>query len=519
MKKVIFLIFVINVFSLHSQCVNSNLINNGNFESCDVVGGCPSFSGGVYEGKFNEVSSWKPFGYYGYGLPAGCASHPDVWVDNNNHTAGLYGREGIYYDFGNILKKSMYKLKYDYQAGCPNPAGENQCETTSGSGINVWGTTTIPGPLTCNTISGVNLQRIDNSRISVPNYDCYTTFHAEKFVSITDNMRYLSITNDVKDNCNEYVIVDNVSLEDYCCADYILYQNVNPSNVLRPFDLPAITQRKEYIRAGYNVNAPNTIKGNVVVKADKHVLFQAGNFVSLEPGFSIEPGATFEAKIGCCGLVDGFPETNPYAINLIYYTNAVYFDCSGDWQHSAAFQATGATHYRVRIFDRWGEKVYDTYGFVHETYQTYWDGTGANMINPEELYTVQLELFNCNDDSKLTKGFSFVPFYINGCHPYNKTDEVFNTLDENSIIISEDMTIYPNPATDVINILTKEETDGLDVVLLNSMGQVAQEVHLIANNKVASNSFSMHTENLSRGVYCIKVRYKENTISKKIILN
>lgn len=73
-----------------------------------------------------------------------------------------------------------------------------------------------------------------------------------------------------------------------CEGTVLLFQNETISN--------DVHTSCGYIKAGADVGKGNGI-GNAVVAANTNVAYKAVDFISLEPGFMVEPGATFEASI------------------------------------------------------------------------------------------------------------------------------------------------------------------------------------------------------------------------------
>lgn len=88
------------------------------------------------------------------------------------------------------------------------------------------------------------------------------------------------------------ILVDDFGIDKSCCEPYKLWQNiVNPPS----------TYVNNYIKAGVNVD-PGQTQGSVQITADAEpILFQAGEFIELLPGFETEVGADFTALIKPCG--------------------------------------------------------------------------------------------------------------------------------------------------------------------------------------------------------------------------
>jgi len=80
-----------------------------------------------------------------------------------------------------------------------------------------------------------------------------------------------------------------------------------------------------------------------------------------------------------------------------------------------------------------------------------------------------------------------------------------------SELSNEGIAIYPNPATDVVNITATE--DITFVTIMNNVGQV------VYNNKVVNdNMLQVTTTGYEAGVYMIKVETENNVIIKKVVI-
>ena len=73
--------------------------------------------------------------------------------------------------------------------------------------------------------------------------------------------------------------------------------------------------------------------------------------------------------------------------------------------------------------------------------------------------------------------------------------------------------IYPNPATNIVNIEISGVNEGIaDIEIYNTMG------NLIRKETIESNGiFSLNVSNLTQGIYYIRIIYKSAVISEKII--
>ena len=73
------------------------------------------------------------------------------------------------------------------------------------------------------------------------------------------------------------------------------------------------------------------------------------------------------------------------------------------------------------------------------------------------------------------------------------------------------ITVYPNPATDVVNISTEVALDEIDIITIN--GQVIQQ---IKNPTIENNLYSI--SNLPKGFYFLKLSTATNSITKKVLI-
>ncbi len=115
--------------------------------------------------------------------------------------------------------------------------------------------------------------------------------------------------------------------------------------------------------------------------------------------------------------------------------------------------------------------------------------------------------------------------YMYHCHLLHHEDEgmmgSFLVLDPNAIGIKElnnnqnDISIYPNPATDLVTINLKELkiTQQLDMIVYDVFGKI------IYSSKINSNFFNINTKNWQRGIYNISITQNNISTHKKLILN
>ncbi|MCB4798252.1 right-handed parallel beta-helix repeat-containing protein [Neotamlana laminarinivorans] len=102
------------------------------------------------------------------------------------------------------------------------------------------------------------------------------------------------------------------------------------------------------------------------------------------------------------------------------------------------------------------------------------------------------------------------------CNRYEDTNELVEgttcdeTLSTNNIELSNNIISYPNPITNELYVL---ENQGANYELYSNTGK------LIMKNTITSNNFNVKTNNLTSGIYVLKIFTKEGVTTKKIIKN
>lgn len=86
------------------------------------------------------------------------------------------------------------------------------------------------------------------------------------------------------------------------------------------------------------------------------------------------------------------------------------------------------------------------------------------------------------------------------------------SIDENDA--ANNIIVYPNPTTDVINVSLQYSMEILSYKLVNLLGQTMTE----NNNNSVANQFSIDVANLPKGQYFLMVKTKNNVVTKKIVI-
>ena len=130
-----------------------------------------------------------------------------------------------------------------------------------------------------------------------------------------------------------------------------------------------------------------------------------------------------------------------------------------------------------------------------------WNGvtstqTGTNIIVPQTTtnYTFSITYTNT--------GCSASSVYTLNVSTCTGIDEVIN----NNLF-----SIYPNPANDILNVELGDVNENSTIQIINALGEV------VLSEVVLSNSTTLKTNNLTSGVYFIKVESKNGSAIKKFI--
>jgi hypothetical protein len=291
--------------------------------------------------------------------------------------------------------------------------------------------------------------------------------------------------------------LDDFSITENCCGNYILYQSFN--------NLPVNTERSDYIRAGENVGAAHVGIGPVVVQNNQYVKFKAGNYIDLQPGFSIEPGGVYIGEIGNCG--EDIDPNSTFDIDLNYANQCVILTCDQTYGEpttncfgtNAAFYSKGGGYYRVQIFNGWDVKIYDKIEPINSLITMYWNGSGTFTSDLSEIAVVQLSIYNCEE--MILETYSITYEYDDNCRPWYKKE-----FEVSSYLSDEKMTgimVYPNPVNDIITVTDDSPQPQTDFTyLIYDTNSSIVGTGYTVNSKVDFSS-------LSQGVYYLRLVDKQ----------
>lgn len=88
-------------------------------------------------------------------------------------------------------------------------------------------------------------------------------------------------------------------------------------------------------------------------------------------------------------------------------------------------------------------------------------------------------------------------------------------VEENAL--SDAIVLYPNPATDQVNIAMDNVVfDNLEIMVVNNLGQIIQTVN--GSNTQGENTISLDVKSLATGLYFITIKADDTAITKKLLI-
>lgn len=123
-----------------------------------------------------------------------------------------------------------------------------------------------------------------------------------------------------------------------CCMETKAYQNTS--------SLVAYTQVNDLLIAGANVDIRQPT-GNVIVKNTDNITFQAKRTIQLKPGFIVQNGGAFKAKISPCSISPLSVTVENSLSKCGNLLNALPQGCSGNYSY---IWSTGETNHSIEVF-------------------------------------------------------------------------------------------------------------------------------------------------------------------------
>jgi len=281
------------------------------------------------------------------------------------------------------------------------------------------------------------------------------------------------------------------------CLDHMVYENTD--------QLPTLTRAKNYIHAS----------NNVTVKSGQNVSFKAP-VIELLPGFSTEPGATFEAVAEDCNLLNyadvpinfiGSNAVNNYQI--IKCINPVY-----------TIEATGVLFYSFQVYNLLGQLVHSTSGTPTSNNINLW-----NAINAADgWYSAHLELLNCSDSD--IRDYNLLVSY-GSCKMANPsssdtTNNQVTTSKEDvekteTTTLNKEFLIYPNPANEKLNVFYSANNNRpASIIIMDINGkELFREQR---QNSIGANKKTIDINQFPNGTYILRIVADDEKIENKFII-
>jgi len=194
------------------------------------------------------------------------------------------------------------------------------------------------------------------------------------------------------------------------------------------------------------------------------------------------------------------------ALIMSYITHAQNQTYFIDWSFNSNPNATGDAN-----SDRTIE--------VGDTVEWNWYANGAHSVVSELGAT---ESFDSGlHGSGYTFSFTFTQVgtnpYICGPHPNNMYGTITvvpdGSLNTQEFLSTEDVSLFPNPVTDILNIdFTQNKLENTKLIFYNILGQ---KVKLVDNN--IESLIKVDISDLNSGIYLLKIKNSSSELTKRFI--
>ncbi|PKP45986.1 MAG: hypothetical protein CVT95_07785 [Bacteroidetes bacterium HGW-Bacteroidetes-12] len=389
--------------------------------------------------------------------------------------------------------------------------------TTKGLGILISANQVInqtTAPVIFNTNLHLNAQTSENRIVSTTEWQKLSFRYKASFTGL----HYLIIgdfkannepqlKNNVTNYGFAYYYIDDVSVSAQgCCPENITIEN-------RIISTPQTIAASNSVTVGPNVQIPN---GNTV-----HII--AGNEITFLPGFDSE--SNLDAFIGTC------PKENQIK-GINFFPNVITPNGDGI-NDELCMYVQGATNYTIQIINRFGRTVFLQGGIVNQAPLCVWDGTcnqsfpacsGTHLNDgtyfailtligcdfPNKTFTQNVLLFNgksLNNEDSLIVDNTKISLLIEDSSKDKLLTNSFST-----IINDDEISVFPNPTTNLINInLSKEKNKPFNIQLFDVNS------NLIFHITTHESSIQFNTSRYPKGVYLLRIFNQYTVFTEKII--
>ena len=220
---------------------------------------------------------------------------------------------------------------------------------------------------------------------------------------------------------------------------------------------------------------------------------------------------------------DGFPIYGAYAYTNVNGTGAIARMKSSYQLKNHTTRTNGPAVNQVvgtqTFFNGYFKEDYEY--IAHPTDPTYLDEhNGRFCITPEYPNGIYCYFATVNADNSSAYPYVVGPTYY-GNKTASTTTSVTETTttyvlaNENFVLNSASITVFPNPASDFFSVQTDFVENELKVELINELGQIVKESKILQGTTFCI----IETDTVYNGIYFVKISDGKNSKSIKVIIN
>lgn len=220
---------------------------------------------------------------------------------------------------------------------------------------------------------------------------------------------------------------------------------------------------------------------------------------------------------------DGFPIYGAYAYTNINGTGAIARMKSSYQLKNHTTRTNGPAVNQVvgtqTFFNGYFKEDYEY--IAHPTDPTYLDEhNGRFCITPEYPNGIYCYFATVNADNSSAYPYVVGPTYYGNktagtTTSVTETTTTYVLANENFVLNSASITIFPNPASDFFTVQTDFVENELKVELINELGQIVKESKILQGTTFCI----IETDTLYNGIYFVKITDGKNSKSIKVIIN